>query len=48
MQLLGDKVQARKLASKAGVQVVPGSEGAVADESEALKLANEIGYPVII
>jgi len=48
MQLLGDKVQARKLASKAGVQVVPGSDGAVADESEALKLANEMGYPVII
>ena len=48
MQLLGDKVQARELAHRAGVQVVPGSEGAVEKDTEALKLANEIGYPVII
>jgi acetyl-CoA carboxylase biotin carboxylase subunit len=48
MQLLGDKVQARKLARKAKVWVVPGSEGAVEDESQALKLAAKMGYPVII
>ncbi|MHC4458132.1 MAG: acetyl-CoA carboxylase biotin carboxylase subunit [Planctomycetota bacterium] len=48
MQLLGDKVQARKLARKAKVWVVPGSEGAVEDESQALKLAGKMGYPVII
>jgi len=48
MQLLGDKVQARKLAQKARVLVVPGSEGIVEQESEALNLANTIGYPVII
>ncbi|MHC4431366.1 MAG: acetyl-CoA carboxylase biotin carboxylase subunit, partial [Planctomycetota bacterium] len=48
MQLLGDKVQARELAHRAGVQVVPGSEGAVERDTEALKLANKIGYPVII
>jgi len=48
MQLLGDKVQARKLARQVNVPVVDGSEGTIADESEALKLANEIGYPVII
>ncbi len=48
MQLLGDKVQARKLACKVGVFVPPGSEGAVEEESEALKIANQIGYPVII
>jgi acetyl-CoA carboxylase biotin carboxylase subunit len=48
MQLLGDKVQARKLARKAKVPVVDGSEGTIEDESEALKLANKIGYPVII
>ena len=48
MQLLGDKVQARKLASKAGAQVVPGSEGAIENESQALKLASKFGYPVII
>jgi acetyl-CoA carboxylase biotin carboxylase subunit len=48
MQLLGDKVEARKLASKAGVPVVPGSDGALEKNTDAVKLANEIGYPVII
>jgi acetyl-CoA carboxylase biotin carboxylase subunit len=48
MQLLGDKVEARKLAQRAKVPVVPGSEGIIQDEKEALKLAGQIGYPVII
>ena len=48
MALLGDKVAARKLAEKVSVPVVPGSDGAIEDESEALKLANKMGYPVII
>jgi len=48
MQLLGDKVEARKLARKAKVRIVPGSDGAIEDEKEALKLANKIGYPVMI
>jgi acetyl-CoA carboxylase biotin carboxylase subunit len=48
MRLLGDKVAARKLARETEVPVIPGSEGAITDESEALKLANEIGYPVMI
>jgi len=48
MKLLGDKIQARRLAKKAEVPIVPGSEGVIEDEAEALKLANKIGYPVII
>ena len=48
MQLLGDKVSARKLARKAGVYVVPGSEGTIENESDALKLANKIGFPVMV
>ncbi|UCF42594.1 MAG: acetyl-CoA carboxylase biotin carboxylase subunit [Planctomycetota bacterium] len=48
MELLGDKVQARNLARKAKVRVVPGSDGAVENESQALKLAAKFGYPVII
>jgi acetyl-CoA carboxylase, biotin carboxylase subunit len=48
MRLLGDKVQARKLAIKADVPVVPGSEDCITDESKAMALANKIGYPVII
>ncbi|MHC4618016.1 MAG: acetyl-CoA carboxylase biotin carboxylase subunit [Planctomycetota bacterium] len=48
MRLLGDKIQARKLAEHARVPVVPGSEGAINDESEALRLADKMGYPVMI
>ena len=48
MQLLGDKVRARGLARQARVPIVPGSDGAIENESEALGLANDMGYPVII
>src|SRR5437660_2183570 len=48
MRLLGNKNEARKLAQKIGVPVVPGSEGLVHDEAEALRLAHEIGFPVLI
>ena len=48
MELLGDKIQARKLAKKAKVRVVPGSDGTVEDEAQALKLAGKFGYPVLI
>jgi acetyl-CoA carboxylase biotin carboxylase subunit len=48
MAAVGDKVECKKLAKKAKVPTVPGSEGAVDDEKIALKLADEIGYPVII
>ncbi|MHC4386651.1 MAG: acetyl-CoA carboxylase biotin carboxylase subunit [Planctomycetota bacterium] len=48
MRKLGDKVAARDLAKKARVPVVPGSKGEIKDEAEAIKLANKIGYPVII
>src|ERR1700678_1472905 len=48
MAAVGDKVACKKLARKAKVPTVPGSEGAVEDEKVALKLAGEIGYPVII
>ena len=48
MQLLGDKVRARELASKANVFTVPGSDSAVEGEDQAVKLANKLGYPVMI
>src|SRR3954462_14749569 len=41
MALLGDKVECKKLAKKAKVPTVPGSEGAIEDERQALKIANE-------
>jgi acetyl-CoA carboxylase, biotin carboxylase subunit len=48
MALLGDKVECKKLAKKAKVPTVPGSDGAVDDEKVALRIAQEIEYPVII
>lgn len=48
MRLLGNKNEARKLAQKAKVPVVPGSEGLIEDEAQALKLAKKIGFPVLI
>ncbi|HWE94332.1 MAG TPA: acetyl-CoA carboxylase biotin carboxylase subunit [Tepidisphaeraceae bacterium] len=48
MAAVGDKVACKKLARKAKVPTVPGSDGAVDDEKEALKICEQIGYPVII
>jgi acetyl-CoA carboxylase biotin carboxylase subunit len=48
MQKMGDKATARKTVAKAHVPVVPGSDGIISDENEALKLADKIGYPVLI
>ncbi|MDO4551345.1 MAG: acetyl-CoA carboxylase biotin carboxylase subunit [Planctomycetia bacterium] len=48
MAMLGDKNTARGLARQAGVPTVPGSEGIIHDENEALKIAKEFGFPVLI
>jgi acetyl-CoA carboxylase biotin carboxylase subunit len=48
MAMLGNKNAARRLAREAGVPVVPGSEGLIEDEGEALRIAHEIGFPVLI
>ena len=48
IRLMGDKNFARDSARKAGVPVSPGSDGTVDDESEAIKIARKIGYPVMI
>ncbi len=45
---LGDKIEAKKIVKKAGVPVVPGSDGVIKSFEEAKKIINEIGYPVII
>jgi acetyl-CoA carboxylase biotin carboxylase subunit len=48
MMMLGDKNEARKLARKAEVPVVPGSDGLIEDEEIAFSVAREIGYPVLV
>jgi acetyl-CoA carboxylase biotin carboxylase subunit len=48
MALLGDKVSCKKMARKVGTPVFPGTEDAIEDIEEAVKVAGEIGYPVIV
>jgi acetyl-CoA carboxylase biotin carboxylase subunit len=45
---MGDKARARETAQKAGVPVLPGSDGVVTEESSAIEIAREIGFPVIV
>jgi acetyl-CoA carboxylase biotin carboxylase subunit len=48
IRLMGDKARARRVMKKAGVPVLPGSDGPIDGEDKALKLAKDIGYPVIV
>ena len=48
IRLMGDKARARRVMKKAGVPILPGSDGPIDSEEKALKAAKEIGYPVIV
>ncbi len=48
IEAMGDKIESKKLAAKAKVSTVPGHLGVIKDAKEALKIADEIGYPVMI
>jgi acetyl-CoA carboxylase biotin carboxylase subunit len=48
IRLMGDKIEARRAVQKAKVPVVPGSDGAITEEEDGLRLAKEIGFPVIV
>ena len=48
IEAMGDKIESKKLASKARVSTVPGHLGVIQDAKEATKIAEEIGYPVMI
>ena len=45
---MGDKIESKKLAKEAGVNVVPGFLGEIADTDEAVRIAGDIGYPVMM
>ena len=47
IRIMGDKIEAKKTARRLGIPCVPGSEGGVTDDEEALRLAADIGYPVL-
>ncbi|MEO0762094.1 MAG: biotin carboxylase N-terminal domain-containing protein, partial [Pseudomonadota bacterium] len=48
IEAMGDKITSKKLAAEAGVSTVPGFMGLIEDADEAVKIAGEIGYPVMI
>ena len=48
IRLMGDKARARRVMKKAGLPILPGSDGPIDGEDKALKLAKDIGYPVIV
>ena len=48
IEAMGDKITSKKLAMEAGVSTVPGYMGLIADADEAVKISNEVGYPVMI
>ena len=48
IRLMGDKCQAKEFMKKAGVPVIPGSDGPVSSDDDAITIANKIRYPIII
>ena len=48
IEMLGDKAEAKRTMSNAGVPVIPGSDGAVKSLDEAKKIAEKAGYPVLV
>ncbi|WP_377190099.1 ATP-binding protein [Ruegeria meonggei] len=48
IESMGDKITSKKIAQEAGVSTVPGYMGLIEDADEAVKISNEVGYPVMI
>ena len=45
---MGDKIESKRIAGKAGVNIIPGFEGEVSTSEEAVKIAGEVGYPIML
>ncbi len=48
IEMMGDKIESKKLAIEAGVSTVPGHMGVIKDDQEAIKIAQQIGFPVMV
>jgi len=48
IRIMGDKIAAKETAKRLGIPVVPGSEGAVTSEEQAMKIAKDMGFPVLV
>jgi acetyl-CoA carboxylase, biotin carboxylase subunit len=48
IRIMGDKIEAKRTAKRLGIPCVPGSEGGITDDDEALRVAADIGYPVLV
>src|SRR6202165_2371065 len=48
IRLMGDKIAAKRTAQQLGIPVVPGSDGGIGSEAEALAVARKIGFPVLV
>jgi acetyl-CoA carboxylase, biotin carboxylase subunit len=48
IRIMGDKIEAKKTAKRLGIPVVPGSDGGVGAEDDAMAIAKEIGFPVLV
>ncbi|MFM2200339.1 MAG: Acetyl-/propionyl-coenzyme carboxylase alpha chain [Pseudomonadota bacterium] len=48
IEMMGDKIESKKLALEAGVSTVPGHMGVIKDDQEAIKIAQQIGFPVMV
>src|SRR5471032_1637223 len=48
IRLMGDKIEAKRTAKKLGIPVVPGSDGGITSDEEALRFARAIGFPVLV
>ncbi len=48
IRLMGDKIEAKRTAKKLGIPVVPGSEGGITSDADALAIGRQIGFPVLV
>ena len=48
IRIMGDKIEAKRTAKRLGIPCVPGSDGGIDDDDEALRIADDIGFPVLV